>query len=132
MSPKLKHRRHFILQLNRRLGELYDIYLAVRNMATSSYKPLKLPSDDAELKVYLSKNKIKMMEQVLDSIEHSLSNDLDSIEVFSFKGSDFIVTLNRECFLENVENIYKFYVDEEKYELCNRVKRVNLKLLKKV
>ena len=131
MSPKLKHRRHFILQLNRRLGELYDIYLAVRNMATSSYKPLKLPSDDAELKVYLSKNKIKMMEQVLDSIEHSLSNDLDSIEVFSFKGSDFIVTLNRECFLENVENIYKFYVDEEKYELCNRVKRVNLKLLKK-
>jgi len=132
MSPKIKLRRHFILQLNRRFGELYDIYLVVRNMATSSYKPLKLPSDDAELKVYLSKNKIKMMEQVLDSIEHSLSNDLDSIEVFSFKGSDFIVTLNRECFLENVENIYKFYVDEEKYELCNRVKRVNLKLLKKV
>ena len=29
---------------------------------------------------------------------------------FVFEGSDFIVTLNRECFLENVENIYKFYV----------------------
>jgi len=100
-------------------------------MATSSYKSLKLPSDDAELKVYLSKNKIKMTEQVLDSIEHSLENNLDSIEVFSFKGSDFIVTLHGDCFLENVENIYKFYVDEEKYELCNRVKRINVKLLKK-
>jgi hypothetical protein len=99
-------------------------------MATS-YKSLKLPSDDSELKVYLSKNKIKMMEQILDSIEYSLENGLESVEVFSFKGSDFIVTLSGECFLENVENIYKFYVDEEKYELCNRVKRVNVKLLKK-
>lgn len=99
-------------------------------MATS-YKSLKLPSDDAELKVFLSKNKIKMMEQVLDSIEYSLENNLESVEVFSFKGSDFIVTLSRDCFLENVENIYKFYIGEEKYELCNRVKRVNVKLLKK-
>lgn len=99
-------------------------------MATS-YKSLKLPSDDVELKIFLSKNKIKMMEQILDSIEYSLENDLDSVEVFSFKGSDFIVTLSGECFLENVENIYKFYVDEEQYELCNRVKRINVKLLKK-
>lgn len=100
-------------------------------MATSLYKPLKLPSDDAELKIFLSKNKIKMMEQILDSIEYSIENDLSVVEIFSFKGSDFIVSLNQERFLENVENIYKFYVDEERYELCNRVKRINLKLLKK-
>jgi hypothetical protein len=100
-------------------------------MATSLYKPLKLPSDDAELKIFLSKNKIKMMEQILDSIEYSIENNLSVVEIFSFKGSDFIVSLNRDRFLENVENIYKFYVDEERYELCNRVKRINLKLLKK-
>jgi hypothetical protein len=72
------------------------------------------------------------MEQVIDSIEYALENKLDSVEVFVFNGSDFIVTLNQECFLENVENIYKFYVKGEKYELCNRVKRINLRLLKKI
>ena len=72
------------------------------------------------------------MEQVINSIEYAIDNKMEMIEVFSFKGSDFIVTLNAESFLENVENIYKFYVSEEKYELCKRVKRINLRLLKKI
>lgn len=96
-----------------------------------TYKPLKLPSDDSSLKKFVSENKVLMMEQVIDSIEYSLDTGSDAVEVFVFKGSDFVITLNGECFLENVENIYKFYMDEEKYELCNRVKRVNLRLLKK-
>jgi hypothetical protein len=97
-----------------------------------THKPLILPSDDGKLKAFILNQKVKLMEQVIDSIEYALENRLDIIEVFSFAGSDFTVTLNRECFLENVENIYKFYVAGEKYELCNRVKRINLRLLKKI
>lgn len=96
-----------------------------------AYKPLTLPSDDTLLKKFVFTKKAELTEQVIDSIEYAVDNQMEMVEVFVFEGSDFIVTLNRECFLENVENIYKFYVTKEKYELCNRVKRINLRLLKK-
>jgi hypothetical protein len=101
-------------------------------MGDIRHKSLKLPSEDSELKKFLSKNKLSLMEQVLNSIEYAIENEIESVEIFSFKDSDFIVSLHRDKFLENIENIYKFYVNEEKYELCSRVKRINLKLLKKV
>lgn len=99
---------------------------------STNHKPLILPSGDAALKTFISTQKVKLMEQVINSIEYALENKLDIVEVFVFNGSDFTVTLNQECFLENVENIYKFYMAGEKYELCNRVKRINLRLLKKI
>jgi len=99
-------------------------------MKKVSYKPIILPSEDSELKSFIEKNKTKMMENVLNSIEYSLDNDLSSVEVFRFKQSDFIITLNRDCFLENVENIYKHYIENQEYELCPRVKNINFRLTK--
>ena len=99
-------------------------------MKKVSYKPIILPSEDSELKSFIEKNKTKMMENVLNSIEYSLDNDLSSVEVFRFKQSDFIITLNRGCFLENVENIYKYYIENQEYELCPRVKNIIFRLTK--
>lgn len=97
---------------------------------TKSYKPLKLPRNDSELKKYISENKIILMEQILDSIEFGLDKKLPSVEVFSFKDTDFVVSIESDKFRENVENIYASYIEDEKYELCDRIKKINLRLNK--
>ncbi len=94
------------------------------------YKPLILPGNNVELKDFISKNKIQLMENVLSSIEHALVKNLPNIAVFSFKNSDFIITLSKDTFKENVDMIYDYYIKEEKYEFCDRVKNIN-KLLEK-
>ena len=96
-----------------------------------SYKPLKLPKCDAELREFISVNKSVLMEHVLNSIEYSLNSKIPTVEIFSFKDTDFIVSLDQKNFKENVERLYKVFLSEEKYELCDRIKKINLKLNKK-
>ena len=90
-----------------------------------------LPSVNSELKLYISKNKFYLFSGVIASIEYSLQHDLQSVEVFRFVDSDFIITLNEECFLENLEHIYKSCMEHEEFELCSKIKKLNLKLIKK-
>jgi len=93
-----------------------------------TYKPLKLPKKDEELKKFILNNKLSLLEHVLNSVEYSVSKDLDVVEVFSFSQTDFIVTLSRENFKENIEALYNVFLKLEKYELCGRIKKLNLKL----
>jgi hypothetical protein len=72
-----------------------------------------------------------MLEGVLNSIEYAVEKNLEVVEVFLFEGSEFIVTLNNSCFEKNVNQIYDFYVEQEKYELCKRAVRIKDKLKKK-
>ncbi len=101
-------------------------------MKKISYKPIILPSEYSELKSFIIKNKTKMMENVLNSIEYSLDNNLSTVEVFKFNKTSFVITLNDTCFLENVENIYNYYIENQKYELCPRIKNINFRLTKKL
>ena len=50
------------------------------------------------------------------------------VEVFNFKNSDFVITISREAFRDNIQNVYNFYLQSEKYELCGRVKHVEMLL----
>lgn len=88
------------------------------------YKPFVLPSDFKELELYVQSHKFDLTEYVITSIEHALEKNLSIVEVFNFKNSDFVITISREAFHENIQSVYKLYIQEEKYELCNRVKRV--------
>lgn len=93
-----------------------------------SYKPYELPSDFSEMNSFIEKNKTIMTEQVVSSIEHALEKKLDIVEVFKFKSSDFVVTLSQTNFKQNLENVYNYYIATEKYELCARVKKVEMLL----
>jgi RNA-binding protein YhbY len=95
------------------------------------YKPFILPSDFNELETYVISNKTGLTEKVVSSIEFALKNNLTVVEVFNFKNSDFIITISKSEFRENIQNIYNFYLKEELYELCGRVKEVELLLDKK-
>lgn len=106
---------------------IYDIYICMPKKA-SKYKIYMLPSNFSEMEHYIETHKVQMTEQVVSSIEYALSKNLSFVEVFSFKNSDFVITIQRESFMENLENVFKYYVDTENYELCARVKSIENKL----
>lgn len=85
------------------------------------HDPIILPSDYNQMESFIQNNKVKLMEQVVFSISYALINNLTSIELFKFDKSDFIVVLDRSTFDENIKNIYDFYIQNELYELCDRV-----------
>lgn len=96
------------------------------------YKPYVLPSKFNELEAYIQENKQVMTEQVICSIEYALDNNLNYIEVFCFKESDFVITIPFTEFYTNLENIFKYCIEHEKYELCSKIKtlkeKINFKL----
>jgi hypothetical protein len=96
----------------------------VINSKSKEITPMILPSDNTIMENYIKKNKIKLTEQTLSSIEYAIQNKLPFIEVFGFKNSDFIIAIAQKDYLVNVDHIYKFYLDSEHYELCPRVVRL--------
>lgn len=94
-----------------------------RDKNNKTLKPNKLyvlPSDNDELTLFIKQNKIQLTEQTLSSIEDAIITNADTVSVFKFNKTDFVVSIPKEDFLKNVEHIYNFYVDTELYELCPR------------
>ena len=88
-----------------------------------------LPATNDELRNFTKQFKVNMMEQVVASIEYALQNSLPLIEIFQFKNSDFVITIAEKDYLINLDPIFKYYLEREKYELCPRVTRLQ-KILK--
>lgn len=99
-------------------------------ISTLENEPYVLPSDNKELQSFVEKYKVDMTEQVVSSIEFAIKNKLPIIEVFQFKDSKFVVTVAPKEFDINLEQIYKFYLSSEQYELCERVVKLREKLKK--
>jgi hypothetical protein len=92
--------------------------------------PMVLPSDNEIMEAYIKKNKIRLTEKALSSIEFAINNKLSFVEVFGFNDSNFIIVISEKDYLQNVDHIYNFYLESELYELCSRVVRLQT-LLKK-
>lgn len=80
-----------------------------------------VPSPTEEMRAFVDKFKIDMMEHVVSSIKFAVENKLPLVEVFQFKGTPFVVTINKSEFMPNLSHIHKFYMDNELFELCKRV-----------
>jgi len=102
---------------------LVDIYICMPKKA-SKYKIYVLPSNFDEMERFIESHKIEMTEQVVSSIEYALNKKLSFVEVFSFKNSDFVITIPIESFKENLNNVFNYYIHTENYELCARIKFV--------
>ena len=89
-----------------------------------------LPSNFDEMERFIDSHKIEMTEQVVSSIEYALNKKLSFVEVFSFKNSDFVITIPIESFRENLKNVFNYYIDTENYELCVRIKSIETLLEK--
>ena len=88
-----------------------------------------LPSDNEEMRKFVNKFKIDMMESVVSSIKFAIENKLPFIEVFQFKNSPFVVTISEKEFILNLDHISQFYKDHEIFELCPKVEELR-KILK--
>ena len=80
-----------------------------------------LPSDNKELLQFSKKFKLNMMEQIVSIIEFAVTHNLPFIEVFQFKNSDFVITLNESNYVSNLDNIFSYYMEKEEYENCSKV-----------
>lgn len=97
----------------------------------SSYEKYVLPSKYADLASFSRKFKPDMMEHVLDSLEHAIGQELPIVEVFQFKNSGFVITLSDEDYLTNLDNLYSYFLENEKYENCERLVRLQRTLKEK-
>jgi len=105
---------------------------STKNAVSASVEPptLNLPFDNAVMKAYIEKNKIKLTEHVISTIESAVNNKLGVVEIFTFSNSNFVITVPQKEFLTNIDNIYNYYLNIEKYELCPRIVKLQ-NILKK-
>jgi hypothetical protein len=82
---------------------------------------LLLPAGQDDMRKFIIKYKTYLTEQAVSSIEFAVENDLPFVEVFKFNDSDFIITISKQDYLANINHIYRYYLDTEKYELCPRI-----------
>lgn len=91
-----------------------------------------LPSDNNEMRDFVKKFKLDMMENIVSNIKSAIENKLDIVEVFSFKKSPFVVTISQKEFDINLEHIEKFYKDNQIFESLPRVQKVRQLLKNKL
>lgn len=89
-----------------------------------------IPSSNDEMRSFVKKFKVDMMENVVSSIKFAIENKLQIVEVFQFKNSPFVVTINENEFIPNLSHIRKYYSDNEMFELCPRIEKL-LEILKR-
>ena len=97
----------------------------------SDNKIIILPSDNDNLEKFIKKYKLVLLEHSLDTIEYAIENNLNTIEVFKFQNSDFVVILNYVDYLINLNSIYEYYLKNEMYEFCPRITRLQKILTRK-
>jgi signal recognition particle receptor subunit beta len=83
-----------------------------------------LPSLNSDMRKYISKFKVDMMEHVVSSIKFAVENKLPIVEVFQFKNTPFVVVINEQEFMSNLSHIRNYYMENEIYELCPRVEKL--------
>jgi len=88
-----------------------------------------LPTANDEMRVFVDKFKVDMMEHIVSSIKFAVENNLQLVEIFQFKNSPFVVTMVEKEFVPNLEHISQFYKEHQIFELCSRVEQLR-KILK--
>ena len=83
-----------------------------------------IPSPNEEMRDFVKKFKIDMMEHVVSSIKFAVENRLPIVEVFQFKNSPFVITIAEKEYKANLEHISKFYKEHQIFELCPRVEKL--------
>lgn len=90
-----------------------------------------VPSPNDEMRKFVNKFKVDMMEHVVSSIKFAIDNKISIVEVFQFKDSPFVVTINEKEFISNLEHINKYCKEHEIYELCPKIEQLKEILEKK-
>ena len=100
------------------------------NSAHIRYQVLELPSNSADMERFVEENRTRINEKIVDTIDYAIRKKLGVVELFCFKNSRFVVVLNQRDYMENLNNIFKYSLDNEQFEVCEKVKKIRDKLEK--
>ena len=95
-----------------------------KSKITLGHDVIELPSNNQDMEKYIISNHVDINDKIVNIIDYALKNKLDGIEIFCFKGSNFVVVLHRKDFKETLQIIYDFSAKREKFETCVRVKKL--------
>ena len=73
-----------------------------------------------------------MMEQIVKTILFAVEHEQPLVEVFQFKNSDFVITLQEKDYLTNLNNIYEYCMKNEIYEQCSEIVKLQQLLKNKI
>ena len=88
------------------------------------YEVIELPADNVGMEKYVETNRDEINSRIVDNIDYALKNKLGGVEIFCFKGSNFVVVLNRKDFEESLRSIYEFSLDHENFTVCEKAKKL--------
>jgi hypothetical protein len=92
---------------------------------------MTLPTNLPTLDDYIATHKTELTETVLRRIQYAMKNKMVMVQLFKFTDSNFIVTLRDEDFHENVSSIIDYYLESEKYELCENAFKIKKQVEKR-
>ena len=73
---------------------------------------------------YLTEYKYSIHTKILESVEKSFLENIESIELFqvinNLRGFTFVVMVEKNSWVESLEKCLNFYKETEEYELCDR------------
>ena len=77
---------------------------------------------------YLTEYKYSIHTKILESIEKSIIDDIESIELFqvvnNLRGFTFVVMVEKNSWVDSLEKCLNFYKETEEYELCDRTHKL--------
>jgi|TARA_B110000483_G_scaffold110382_1_gene134393 hypothetical protein len=83
-------------------------------------------NDSSDLKKLASKEEFRtfIIKDSLESIKNALKYGDDKVELFNIFNLSLTVELKRSNFKSVLNNITKYYINDEDYEMCNQIKKL--------
>tara|TARA_R110001592_G_scaffold56587_3_gene172454 strand:- start:251 stop:571 length:321 start_codon:yes stop_codon:yes gene_type:complete len=83
-------------------------------------------NDSSDLKKLASKEEFVrfIIKDSLESIKNALKYGDDVVELFNIFNLSLTVELKRSNFKNVLNNIIKYYIEDEDYEMCNKIKEL--------
>ena len=83
-------------------------------------------NDSSDLKKLASKEEFRtfIIKDSLESIKNAIKYGDDKVELFNIFNLSLTVELKRSNFKNVLNNITKYYIKDEDYEMCNQIKKL--------
>ena len=83
-------------------------------------------NDSSDLKKLASKEEFRtfIIKDSLESIKNAIKYGDDKVELFNIFNLSLTVELKRSNFKNVLNNITKYYIKGEDYEMCNQIKKL--------
>ena len=91
--------------------------LTIIEIVYNNYEDLKKLASKEDFRTFIIKDS-------LQTIASAIQNDLEKVELFNIFNLSLVVELDKSNYKSVLNNIIKYYIEEENYERCNQIKKL--------